>query len=78
MSLRRCEDESIDELAAYVGAGEAVAALTKRCDPGKHCHIRKQRVLQARLCHVDLHDCLANLPVFDADLLPIAAPWAAQ
>lgn len=29
--LRRCEDESIDELAAYIGAGEAVAALTKRC-----------------------------------------------
>ena len=31
MSFRRCEDESIDELAAYVGAGTAVAALTKRC-----------------------------------------------
>jgi hypothetical protein len=31
MRLLRCEDESIDELAAYVGAGTAVAALTKRC-----------------------------------------------
>jgi hypothetical protein len=31
MSFCRCEDESIDELAAYVGAGTAVAALTKRC-----------------------------------------------
>ncbi len=31
MATRRCEDESIDELAAYIGAGEAVAALTKRC-----------------------------------------------
>ncbi len=26
----RCEDESIDELAEYLGSGAAVAALTKR------------------------------------------------
>lgn len=28
--LCRCEDESIDELAAFLGVGEAVAALTAR------------------------------------------------
>jgi len=28
--LCRCEDESIDELAGFLGAGEAVAALTAR------------------------------------------------
>lgn len=28
---RRCEDESIDEIAAFLGVGEQVAALTARC-----------------------------------------------
>jgi hypothetical protein len=28
VGLSRCKDESIDELAAYLGFGEAVAALT--------------------------------------------------
>jgi len=28
---RSCEDESIDELAAYMGVGEEVAAMTARC-----------------------------------------------
>lgn len=41
-----CEDESIDELAAYVGAGEAVAALTKSAMGGT---MSFQEALHARL-----------------------------
>ena len=37
---RRCEDESIDELAAYLGSGEAVAALTKRWATHHGCPLR--------------------------------------
>ena len=31
LAIYRCEDESIDELAAFLNVGEAVAALTARC-----------------------------------------------
>lgn len=30
-TLGRCEDESIDELAAFLGVGDEVAELTNRC-----------------------------------------------
>ena len=42
-----CEDEGIDELAAFCGAGEAVAAWTARFGLQiRHCNLRHLTLLQ--------------------------------
>ena len=53
--LCRCEDESIDELADFLGAGEAVAALTARqaSEPNASCLLQYVTIYR---CHL-LQQC---------------------
>ena len=52
---RRCQDESIDELAAYLGVGDVVATMTAKCDPA----------VESLYCLLHLHICPASYTLPD-------------